>query len=573
MSVLIKGGTNYERILGSTYRKKHIDIFISICNFTWKCEAFRVVILQNEATHNHCGYIGLILGPTIFGRISPSIQSKIFPVDLIQMGMLETLAWVGILFLLMDTGLEVNFSSVWKQKRTAIKISICDIIIPILISAFFIFFLPDRYIIIPEKRTIFVIFLATIMTISAMPVTIRALHDLKLVKSDLGFLIISVLSINDIIGWVIFTIVLGVFSKDSFEWLFAFKVFFFTISFVLISTTLFKNIVDKIMKFIKSKYPEDTGLSITFIAILGLLSGAVTQSIGIHALFGFFVAGLIAGESDAVTEKDKNVFTKMVYAIFVPIFFASIGLKMDFLANFDLFLTLFLTIIGVTARYIAAYIGAKISKIEKSNMNILAIAHTPGGEMHIVIGMLALHLGLINEIMFVSIIGSAIISSVILGPWLGISYNKYKKSNRLKNDNIYRVFINKIELKREEIIEKLCEIASKETKIDREILINEVIKRESQGTTAIEKGVAFPHAKVEGLEKPIIVFSKSNYGIEWNSPDGIEINMIFLILTPIEEYDKQLSILSSIARFMSSSENRTKISKAETEKELYKLLK
>jgi Kef-type K+ transport system membrane component KefB/mannitol/fructose-specific phosphotransferase system IIA component (Ntr-type) len=500
--------------------------------------------------------VGLVFGPTILGRAFPQIQKMIFPTEITQMAMLETLAWIGILFLLMDTGLEVNFSSVWKQRKSAVKISIADIIIPIVISAAFIYFIPDKYIIIPERKIIFTIFLATIMTISAMPVTIRVLHELKLLKTDLGFLIISVLSINDILGWVVFTIVLGVFSKSSFEWGFAFQIFFLTITFVITAIVVLKKPIDKSVKFIKKKYPEDTGLTVTFIAVIGLLFGSITQSIGIHALFGFFIAGLVIGESSAITERDRNVFSKMVYAIFVPIFFASIGLRMDFLANFDLFLTLFITIIGVASRYGAAYFGAVISGTEKSARNIIAIAHTPGGEMHIVIGMLALHLGLINEVMFVAIVGSAVLSSILLGPWLGYSYNKIKKSKVFDWKDNLKIIINREKITREEILIKMCKEAADLSGKEEKVIVEEVVKREMRMTTAIDKGIAIPHAKIEGLEKNIVIFAKSNHGIEWNSVDGLEVNMVFLILTPLGTEEKHLAILSSIVRFVMNDDNR-----------------
>lgn len=242
------------------------------------------------------------------------------------------------------------------------------------------------------------------------------------------------------------------------------------------------------------------------------------------------------------------------------------------MSNFDLFLTLFITVIGVAARYGAAYFGAIISKTEKSTRNIIAIAHTPGGEMHIVIGMLALYLGLINETMFVAIIGSAVLSSIILGPWLGISYNKIKKRKVFDWKDNLKILINREKITREEIIAKMCREAALLLGKEEKEIFQEVIKRETRMTTAIDKGIAVPHAKIAGLDKNIVIFAKSNYGIEWNSADGLEVNMVFLILTPLGKEEKHLAILSAIVKFIMNSENRKEIINLNEEDKILKFI-
>jgi Kef-type K+ transport system membrane component KefB len=93
-----------------------------------------------------------------------------------------------------------------------LKIALADIIVPMAVAFPACLLLPSFYLADPERRIIFSLFMATVMTISAMPVAARALHDLNLSKTDLGFLVMSALSVNDIIGWLLFTLVLGFFT-------------------------------------------------------------------------------------------------------------------------------------------------------------------------------------------------------------------------------------------------------------------------------------------------------------------------------------------------------------------------
>lgn len=78
--------------------------------------------------------VGLVFGPTILGRFFPTLHQFIFPIDPIQQGMLDTVAWLGVLFLLLETGLEIDFSSAWRQRGDALKIALSDIIIPMIIA-------------------------------------------------------------------------------------------------------------------------------------------------------------------------------------------------------------------------------------------------------------------------------------------------------------------------------------------------------------------------------------------------------------------------------------------------------
>jgi Kef-type K+ transport system membrane component KefB len=120
------------------------------------------------------------------------------------------------ILLLLETGLEVDFSAAWCQKGDALKIALTDIVVPLAIAFGGSMLLPNRYLAQPGHAVAFSLFMATVMAISAMPVTARTLSDLNLSKTDLGFLILSAMSVNDIIGWLLFTLVLGFFTQAVF---------------------------------------------------------------------------------------------------------------------------------------------------------------------------------------------------------------------------------------------------------------------------------------------------------------------------------------------------------------------
>ncbi|MCB5251997.1 MAG: PTS sugar transporter subunit IIA, partial [Candidatus Cloacimonetes bacterium] len=246
-------------------------------------------------------------------------------------------------------------------------------------------------------------------------------------------------------------------------------------------------------------------------------------------------------------KRDRFVVNRLVYSIFVPIFFANIGLHLDFIANFDWFLVLLMVVVGISARYIAAYIGARWSKQHKSNLSVIAVAHTPGGEMHIVVGMLAFSAGLITEKILVSIIASALISTVIFGPWLSLAVRKLRKT---VFDVLFAeedVFIDIDSNSQEEMMQIMSEKVAQRTQLSAETILHEIKIREDQMSTAMGKALAIPHARLEGIQQSYLFVFHTRQGLEWDSPDGSLVRLIVLVVTPKQSPNAQIQILQGLA--------------------------
>lgn len=517
--------------------------------------------------------VGLLLGPAIFGRHFPQVQAWFFPSDEVQWAMLGTVAWFGNLFLLMETGLEINFSRVWKQRGEAVKLCFADLIIPVLLCFVPFYILPERYFVDPSQRFIFALFIASIMTISALPVAIRGLKDLGILKTDMGFLIVSALTLNDIVGWVMFTIIMGIFAQGAVEVAYVAKLILFTLAFTLLSLTLLKRLIDKAITFIHNKIGKETGYKTTFIVIFGMLMGSITLKIGIHSLFGFFIAGIVVGEAKHISEADRHTIHRMVYSIFVPIFFAKIGLQIDILASLDWALVGLITVLGIFSRYIGAYFGAIWAKQNKVNLKSIAISHTAGGEMHIVVAMLAFSAKLITETVFVSVVAASILSTIIFGPWLSLTLRKVRKKLVSFIFGREDVLIDTVSRTREELLNQLIKKVAGRIDLPEPYLKAEIMTREEQMSTAIGKGIAFPHAHLKGLKSSKIFVVKPIFGIDWDSPDGEAVNLVFLTLSPYEKPEAQLKLMQSLATVLRNEKTLKKLNSGDDPGKIYKLLK
>lgn len=522
--------------------------------------------------------IGLILGPTILGKYFPDIHDLIFPKDLIQQNMLETVSWIGVLFLLLDVGLEIDFSVAWKQRGKALIISVTDIIIPMIVAFIPSYFLiSDVFIVEPERRLIFSFFMAAVMTISAMPVAARILHDLNLLKTELGFLTMSALAINDIIGWVLFTIILGLFTSTSVEYGNIAVILVSTLSFAFFALTYGRTLSTKIVDLFKAKGMPEPATSFSFMCLMGLLFGAITEFIGIHALFGFFIAGIVIGEAKSLNENSRNIISQMVHAFFIPVFFVNIGLKLDFIADFNLFLVVLVSVIGIAGRYFGAWMGVTLTKVSRENRDLISIAHTPGGMggmMEIVVAFIAFEGGLITAPVFIAIVFGAIFSSIIMGPWMRNAMSRRKDINVTDYISSGTVLPNMLSLTREAAIKELASLVSLDLSSgETDTIANLALQREEDFGTALGHNVAIPHARTPLIREPVLVFGRSGYGIEWNAPDGQHVHFIFFLATPCDVKDLHVQILSKIAKAMSLESNRNILEQIDKDEEMWPAVK
>ncbi len=517
--------------------------------------------------------VGIVLGPTILGRFLPGFQQALFPHEAIQQTMLDTLAWVGVLFLLLDAGLELDFSIAWRQRSSTLVIALSDIIVPMIVAFAAVVWLPARYMVDPDRRVIFSLFMATVMTISAMPVAVRVLHDLKILKTNMGFLVMSALAVNDIIGWVLFSIILGIFTSGNVALGPIALVFAATIGFATFALTLGRRLSTSVFDSLKRRNFPEPGTSLTIVVLLGLLFGIFTQKLGIHALFGFFIAGIVVGEAKSLSEKTRSVISQIVHSLFVPLFFANIGLKIDFAANFDLFLVTLMCVAGIGGRYLGAWLGVTWTNVPRINRDLIAIAHTPGGMMEVVVALLALQAGLITPAVFVAIVFSAIFSSMLMGLWMAKSMARRVAASPAQFLIPNAILADLKATTRGDAISMLVARVDPRLGAVRQSQITDgAMVRERDLGTAIGDGIAIPHVRIKGLTNPVLAYGRSLEGLDWDAPDGGPVFHVFFLATPVETADLHVQILASIATAMELPENRQELSEAPDAPALFRTL-
>jgi Kef-type K+ transport system membrane component KefB len=317
--------------------------------------------------------------------------------------------------LLFVAGLEVDLHIVWQQGRQAIYTSILGLIIPFFIGFVFPYYFPDFFgIADSNQHLVFALFMGTAMAISALPVIVRILMDINIFKSRMGLLVVASAMIDDVIGWIIFSVILGMIGKGAGEFS-AGNTLWLTIAFAGLMLTVGRALLNKVLPWVNKKFAWPGGVLSLSLALC-FLGAAFTEYIGIHAIFGAFIVGVAFGDSEHFSERAKEIVHQFINNIFAPLFFVSIGLRVNFVANFDWQLTIIIIIIAFAGKLIGSGLGTRLGGFTWRESLAAACGMNARGAMEIILGLVALENKLINEKVFVSLVIMALITSMTSGP-------------------------------------------------------------------------------------------------------------------------------------------------------------
>lgn len=495
---------------------------------------------------------GVLLGPTVLGTIAPELSAGLFPLHGVNAIALETISTVAIVLFLLVAGMEVDLSTVWKQGRIGLKVGISSIIIPFFIALGMAWIFPElmgRHL--DADPLIFSLFLAIAMAISALPVIAKILMDMGLYRSDLGMVVISAAIFNDLVGWIIFAVLLGLIGDSTDNGNHILLTISLTLMFAVFMLTLGRWLIHKALPFVQA-YTRWPGGELSFALVLGFLGASLTEWIGIHAIFGAFVVGAAVGDSSHLRERSRVIIDNFVSFIFAPIFFAGIGLKVNFLTHFDLSLIIVITLVACICKFSGAMIGARWGKMAVQETWAVGSAMVSVGTMGIIVGMIALEAGIIQQNLFVALIVMAIVTSMISGPLMRMVLRTEQKQE-LGDLLSQKLFFQPLDAtSRRGVIQEMATAVCTTKALDLKMVSQAVHAREDALSTGIGNGVALPHARIEGLQNSVVAVGISEKGIDFDAPDGKPAHVIFLILTPADDPRGQLEIVSKIARLFSN---------------------
>ncbi len=364
---------------------------------------------------------GLVLGPSLFGAIWPEAQKFIFPSDPAQKGMIDGLSQVGILFLLLLTGMETDVKLVSKMKGAAVTISLAGIAIPFACGFALGEFLPASLMPdMPGGRLVPALFLGTALSISSIKIVAMVVREMNFMRRNLGQVIVSTAIMEDTVGWVIIAITFGIAGAGKVDALGLAKTIGGVMLFLLFCFTAGRWLVFSAIRWVNDTFRSDFPVITVIIVIMGTMA-LITQLLGIRTVLGAFMAGVLIGQSPILTDHIQQQLRGMISAFFMPIFFGMSGLAANLTILKDPMVALLtggLVLIASFGKFSGAFVGSMLGGLKWREGVALGCAMNARGSTEVIVASIGLSMGALTQNLYTMIVTMALLTTMAMPPML-----------------------------------------------------------------------------------------------------------------------------------------------------------
>jgi Kef-type K+ transport system membrane component KefB/nucleotide-binding universal stress UspA family protein len=356
---------------------------------------------------------GILLGPTFLGNFS-IIADYIIPSNQNE-NYISIIGMIGAMFLLFIAGMETDIKLIKHHSKNALAIAFTALTISFVSLFIYSLTIPEN-LISNSNKYVFAFFVAITISVSAISVIAKVLIDLNLIRRDFGQLFVAIGLIDEAVAWILISVIIGLVGgfATSFTGI-AFS-FVKVIMFLILGYVVGKFLIKHLITFMQNKMKlRDKFLSLSVFIIF--VYGAIAQSLGLEAVLGAFVAGIVFGQIPYLSEETIHKLESLTFAIFAPIFFATAGLQVNVLEFADpqiLIISLTFMIIAFSSKALGGYIGARFfAKTDNWTAIGFGVGLNTRGTIQIILASIGLTIGIISRDIFSIIIIISIVSSLI----------------------------------------------------------------------------------------------------------------------------------------------------------------
>jgi Kef-type K+ transport system membrane component KefB len=361
---------------------------------------------------------GIVLGPSLLGLLFPGLSAFLFPAA--SLGNLQFLSQVGLILFMFVIGMELDTAAIGKQAYDAVIISHASIIIPYSLGMGLAYLLYREFAPANISFLSFALFMGIAMSITAFPVLARIIQEKGLSKTNLGALAITCAAADDVTAWCILAVVIAIVKAGSFVSA------LFTIGIALIYVLVMFFAVRPLLQRLEKKYAGADTVRRPIIALLFmvlLLSAYTAEVIGIHALFGAFLAGVIMPSPvhfrKMVTDKIEDVSIVLL----LPLFFVFTGLRtqIGLLSSVHLWgICGLVIVVAVAGKFGGSALAAgMVGQSRKDSLGIGILMNTRG-LMELIVLNIGYDLGILSPEIFAMMVLMALVTTFMTGPALDL---------------------------------------------------------------------------------------------------------------------------------------------------------
>ncbi len=372
---------------------------------------------------------GLVLGPSVFGVVWPGGFDWFLPSGShaeVQSAMLLAVSWFSAAFLLVVAGYETDLDLIRRLGRAAVLVTIGSLLVPLVGGIVAGWSMPETFYgeIDGESpsRLVFTLFIAVSVAVSALAVVAKILGDLGLMRRDVGQITIAVGMANDVIGWIILGVIAGLAASGELS---AVRIAFTVIGlggFLVFAMVFGQRAVDVALRSARREGRNVAGALTVTVGTM-FLFGVVTQALGVEAVLGSFVAGVILARSRYQQIESQHIVEDLTGVLFAPLFFATAGLRLDLslLRGTALLWAVILLVVALVLKFVGAYAGARLAGLTGREGVVLGAGLNARGALEIIIATVGLSLGVFNQTAFTIIVMIPIVTSLLASVGLRLS--------------------------------------------------------------------------------------------------------------------------------------------------------
>lgn len=360
---------------------------------------------------------GLLLGPTVLGRLSPETFAWLFPPSGPVTSARAAIARVGMLFFIVTIGLDISVGEFRRLGRTALAVGTVGTFVPLGLGFVMCYAFPTTIGVLPKDLFSTALFMGSILSLSANPVIARVLLDMGLFKSDLGRTIMSATLVDDLVGWGLFAVILAEFGPHATGQGRGLLIFATVAAFLLGTILVGKVVLPPLMDRVHRHLPRPSAFIATVI-LLALLGAAASEHLGLHSFLGAFVVGIALADVAERHPQPFAVIADFAYAVFTPIFFVSMAISADFVAGFDPWLVALITAVAFLGKISGVWLGGRIAGMDDRQALAVGCGLNARGILGIVMAAAAYDAELIDLRLFVACVLMCVFTTMAAGPAL-----------------------------------------------------------------------------------------------------------------------------------------------------------
>ncbi|MFA9190548.1 cation:proton antiporter [Flavobacterium sp. FZUC8N2.13] len=359
---------------------------------------------------------GIVLGPSLVGMYFPEFSALLFPAA--SLGNLQFLSQIGLIFFMFVIGMELDLKVLKNKAHDAVVISHASIVIPFALGLTLAYFIYPIFAPMGVEFSSFGLFLGIAMSITAFPVLARIVQEREMQKTKLGTIAITCAAADDITAWCILAVVIAIVKAGSFTS--ALYVIGLAILYVIVMLKIVRPFLKRVGDLNSTRESLNKPVVAIFFITL-LFSAYASELIGIHALFGAFLAGAIMPENN----KFRNIFIEKVedvsIIVLLPLFFVFTGLRTQIGLLNDPYLwkvTAIIIAVAVVGKFFGSALAAKfVGQSWKDSLAIGALMNTRG-LMELVVLNIGYDLGVLSTEIFTMMVIMALVTTFMTGPAL-----------------------------------------------------------------------------------------------------------------------------------------------------------